>query len=132
MSRSVVIVSVRSCASAAGSASSSANGPAPVAASASAHGPAPRAASRYGGGILARRTREPQARAAAAQRGQQARGLAGDEQHQRARRRFLECLEQRIGREVIHRFGRRDDRDLVAAAMRGQREFGDQIAHLAR
>src|ERR1700741_3525725 len=47
ISPSVVTVSLRNWASAAGSASSSARGPAPVAASASLQGPAPLAASRY-------------------------------------------------------------------------------------
>ena len=131
MSRSVVIVSVRSCASADGSASSRANGPAPVAASASAHGTCAARRFEVGGRVLSRWTGEPQSRATAAQRGKQPRGLAGDEQHQRARRRFLESLEQRIGCKVVHRFGRSDDRDLVATTMRGQREFGRQIAHLA-
>ena len=41
-------------------------------------------------------------------------------------------LSSALAANVIHRIGRRDDRDLVATAMRGEREIGDQIAHLAR
>ena len=47
MSARAVTVSVRSCAIAAGSASSSANGPAPVASIASAQGPSPLIRARY-------------------------------------------------------------------------------------
>ena len=45
-----------------------------------------------------------------------------DQQEQRARRRFLEILQQRIGGIGVHVVGRIDDDDAVAAVMRGQRQ----------
>jgi hypothetical protein len=51
------------------------------------------------------------------------------EQQKCSGRRFLERLEQRVGRGRIHRFGRRDQRHLGALAVRRQLAEGDQLAH---
>ena len=45
-----------------------------------------------------------------------------NQQEQRARRRFLEVLQQRVGGVGVHVVGRIDDDDAVAAVMRGQRQ----------
>ena len=45
-----------------------------------------------------------------------------NQQEQRARRRFLEVLQQRVGSVDVHVVGRIDDDDAIAAVMRGERQ----------
>ena len=68
--------------------------------------------------------------AAAEHRGGQARGLGRHEHQERAGGGLLERFEERIGRKAVERFRRREDADLVAAGVAGEREVGGEIAHL--
>ncbi len=79
---------------------------------------------------LTRRGMHGEAQAAAEDGRQQLLRLVRNQQKQQLASRFFQGLEQRVGRIVVHRFGRMDDHHAIAATMSGQIGEAGQVAYL--